>query len=157
VHRADTSSYLSCAISTYLGVSVIIIDMRKETVKFKWCELLLDAFQFIGISRCNRIPNNTDIFEPRSNSGEISYVYTSEGWEGVGFHLNVVWKGNASSDFAWESNLSWCSFADRYSDRELISDLYVLNCIRKMNPSDNYILNAWQNFSFFPPFLLPFL
>jgi hypothetical protein len=42
------------------------MDMGKETIITKGCKLLLDAFQFVGISSRNRIPNNTGVFKLRS-------------------------------------------------------------------------------------------
>jgi hypothetical protein len=39
VHQGDTSSCLRCA------------TVEKETIKTRDCKLLLDAFQFVGISR----------------------------------------------------------------------------------------------------------
>jgi hypothetical protein len=32
------------------------MDYGKDTIKTKGCKLLLDAFQFVGISRRNRFP-----------------------------------------------------------------------------------------------------
>jgi hypothetical protein len=43
------------------------MDMGKETIKTEGCKFLLDACQFVGVSRYNRIPNNRGIFKLRSN------------------------------------------------------------------------------------------
>jgi hypothetical protein len=50
-----------------LNVGITVMEMGKETIITKGCKLLLDAFQFVGISSCNRIPNNRGIFKLRSN------------------------------------------------------------------------------------------
>jgi hypothetical protein len=52
--------------ATYITCKTII-GMGKETIKQKGYRLLLDAFQFVGIGRRNRIPNNRDIFKLRVN------------------------------------------------------------------------------------------
>jgi hypothetical protein len=41
--------------------------MRKEMVETRGCKLRLDAFQFVGISRGNRVPNNAGVFKLRCN------------------------------------------------------------------------------------------
>jgi hypothetical protein len=45
--------------------------MGKETIITKGCKLLLDAFQFVGISSRNGIPNDGGVFKLRSNYGKI--------------------------------------------------------------------------------------
>jgi hypothetical protein len=47
------------------------MDMGKKTIITKGCELLLDAFQFVGFSSRNGIPNNRGVFKLRSNKGKI--------------------------------------------------------------------------------------
>jgi hypothetical protein len=47
------------------------MDMEKETIKTEGCKLLLDAFQFVGISRSNRIPDNRGTFKFRFNQGKM--------------------------------------------------------------------------------------
>jgi hypothetical protein len=44
------------------------MNMGKETIKTKGCKLLLDAFQFVGISSRNGIPNDRGVFKLRSNN-----------------------------------------------------------------------------------------
>jgi hypothetical protein len=44
-----------------------VMDMGKETIITKGCRLVLDAFQFVGISSLNRIPNSRGVFKLRSN------------------------------------------------------------------------------------------
>jgi hypothetical protein len=39
------------------------MGLREETVKTEGCKLLLDVFQFVGISTCNLIPNSRGIFK----------------------------------------------------------------------------------------------
>jgi hypothetical protein len=39
------------------------MDMGKEMIKIKVCKLLLVAFQSVGISSRNRIPNNRGVFK----------------------------------------------------------------------------------------------
>jgi hypothetical protein len=48
-------------------MSMAVTDVGKETIKTNGCKLLLDAIQFLGNSRRNRIPNNRDIFKLRFN------------------------------------------------------------------------------------------
>jgi hypothetical protein len=57
------------------------VDIEKETIKTKGCEPLLDAFRFVGISRCNGIPNSKGVFKLRSNLGKIKHVQTFKGEE----------------------------------------------------------------------------
>jgi hypothetical protein len=47
------------------------MELGKETVKQEARKLLLDALQFVGISRQNRIPNNRRVFTLRTNYGKI--------------------------------------------------------------------------------------
>jgi hypothetical protein len=47
------------------------MDMGRETIITKSCKVLLYAFQFVAISRCNRIPSNMGIFMLRLNKGKI--------------------------------------------------------------------------------------
>jgi hypothetical protein len=42
------------------------MDMGKETVITKGCKLQLVAFQFVGVSGRNRIPNDRGVFKLRS-------------------------------------------------------------------------------------------
>jgi hypothetical protein len=46
------------AILMTLNINMTVMDIGKETIKREDGKLLLDAFQFVGISRRNRIPNN---------------------------------------------------------------------------------------------------
>jgi hypothetical protein len=39
------------------------MGMGKDTIKIKGCKLLLDVFQFVGISRCYRIPSKSGVFK----------------------------------------------------------------------------------------------
>jgi hypothetical protein len=43
------------------------MDIEKKTIKTKGYGLLLDALQFVGTSKCNRIPNNRDVFKLKVN------------------------------------------------------------------------------------------
>jgi hypothetical protein len=43
------------------------MDLGEKTIVAKGCELLLDAFQFVGISSRNRFPNNEGVFKLRPN------------------------------------------------------------------------------------------
>jgi hypothetical protein len=43
------------------------MDMGKEMITTKGCKRLLDAFQFVGISSHNGIPNNRGVFKLLSN------------------------------------------------------------------------------------------
>jgi hypothetical protein len=47
------------------GISVM--DLGEKTIVTKSCELLLDAFQFVGISSRNGVPNNGGVFKLRPN------------------------------------------------------------------------------------------
>jgi hypothetical protein len=47
------------------------MDVGKETIKAKDGNRLLDLFQFVGISRGNRISDNIALFRRRSNYGKI--------------------------------------------------------------------------------------
>jgi hypothetical protein len=40
------------------SVGVSVMDLGEKKIVTKNCELLLDAFQFVGISSRNRVPNN---------------------------------------------------------------------------------------------------
>jgi hypothetical protein len=55
------------------------MDMGRETIKTKSCKVLLDAFQFVPISRCNRISSNRGIFMLRLNKGKIEYIEMFKG------------------------------------------------------------------------------
>jgi hypothetical protein len=46
---------------------IIVMDLKKETIKPEGCKPLLDAFQYVGMSRCKRIPYNRGAFKIRSN------------------------------------------------------------------------------------------
>jgi hypothetical protein len=50
------------------------MDMGKERITTEGCKRLLDAFQFVGISRRNRIPNSRDVFKLGYNEGKIIYT-----------------------------------------------------------------------------------
>jgi hypothetical protein len=39
------------------------MDMGKEAVKTRRSRLLLDVFQFVGVSRHNKIPNSGGLFK----------------------------------------------------------------------------------------------
>jgi hypothetical protein len=39
------------------------MDLRKETIKTEGCKPLLDAFQLVGISRRNWIPDNVRVYK----------------------------------------------------------------------------------------------
>jgi hypothetical protein len=43
------------------------MDLGEKTIVTKSCKLLLDAFQFVGISSHNRVPNNGGVFKLRPN------------------------------------------------------------------------------------------
>jgi hypothetical protein len=43
------------------------MDTEKEMIKIEGCKILLDVFQFVGISRHNGIPNNEDVLKLNSN------------------------------------------------------------------------------------------
>jgi hypothetical protein len=45
------------------SVGISVMDLGEKTIVTKSYELLLDAFQFVGISSCNRVPNNGGIFK----------------------------------------------------------------------------------------------
>jgi hypothetical protein len=49
------------------SVGISEMDLRKKTIVTKSCELLLDAFQFVGISSRNRVPHNGGVFKLRPN------------------------------------------------------------------------------------------
>jgi hypothetical protein len=42
---------------------VIVMDMGKDAVETKGCKLLLDAFQFVGIRRHNRMPKRRGVLK----------------------------------------------------------------------------------------------
>jgi hypothetical protein len=67
VHQGDTSAYIRYGVLNTLSVSIAVMDMGKETIITKGWKLLLDAFQFVGISSHNRIPNKRGVFKLRSN------------------------------------------------------------------------------------------
>jgi hypothetical protein len=45
------------------SVGISVMDLGEKTIVTKSCELLQDAFQFVGISRRNRVPNNGGVFK----------------------------------------------------------------------------------------------
>jgi hypothetical protein len=49
------------------SVGIGEVDLREKTIVRKSCELLLDVFQFVGISSRNRVPNNGAVFKLRPN------------------------------------------------------------------------------------------
>jgi hypothetical protein len=49
------------------SVGISEMDLGEKTIVTKSCELLLDAFQFVGISSRNRVPNNGGVFKLRPN------------------------------------------------------------------------------------------
>jgi hypothetical protein len=55
--------------------SITVLDMAKETIKTRGCNLLLDVFQFVGTSRRNVIPNIRSVFQLRSNYSVQYTVY----------------------------------------------------------------------------------
>jgi hypothetical protein len=59
----------------------------EETIKTEGCELLLDMFQFAGITRCNRIQNKRCILKLNLNKYKI-YAHMFKGSEGEGYAVN---------------------------------------------------------------------
>jgi hypothetical protein len=57
VHRVGTSSYVRCVILTALKHKNNCSGHGKKTIKRNACKLLLDAFEFVGISRRKIIPD----------------------------------------------------------------------------------------------------
>jgi hypothetical protein len=56
--------------------------MGEKRLKQRIAKLLLDAFQFLGISTRNWIPNNRGIFKLRSNKRKHNtYIHKFEGRE----------------------------------------------------------------------------
>jgi hypothetical protein len=49
------------------SIGISEMDFGEKAIVTKSCELLLDAFQFVGISSRNRGPNNGGIFKLRPN------------------------------------------------------------------------------------------
>jgi hypothetical protein len=49
------------------SVGISEMDLGEKTIVAKSCELLLDAFQFVGINSHNRVPNNGGVFKLRPN------------------------------------------------------------------------------------------
>jgi hypothetical protein len=45
------------------SVGISVMNLGEKTIVTKSCELLLDAFQFAGISSRNRVPSNGGIFK----------------------------------------------------------------------------------------------
>jgi hypothetical protein len=45
------------------SVGISVMNLGEKTIVTKRCELLLDAFQFVGISGRNRDPNNGGVFK----------------------------------------------------------------------------------------------
>jgi hypothetical protein len=54
------------------------MDMGKETIITKGCKLLLDVFQFVGISGRNRIPNTRGVFKLKSKVQYNIYIQSRE-------------------------------------------------------------------------------
>jgi hypothetical protein len=48
--------------------------MEKGRIKSKGSKFLMDAFQFLGISRRNRVPNNRFLFKLRSSKVKYNIV-----------------------------------------------------------------------------------
>jgi hypothetical protein len=44
-------------------VGISAMNMGEKTIVTKRCELLLDEFQFVGISSGNTVPNNGGVFK----------------------------------------------------------------------------------------------
>jgi hypothetical protein len=55
------------------------MDVGKAMIKTKGSKLLLDMFQFVGITIRNNIPNNRGVFMLNSNYHNIQYMQTFEG------------------------------------------------------------------------------
>jgi hypothetical protein len=54
-----------------------ISEMDLGEIVTKGCELLLDAFQFVGISSRNRVPNNGGVLNNYNNRNNklIQFIY----------------------------------------------------------------------------------
>jgi hypothetical protein len=71
VHRGGISYYVRYVILTAVKHRKNCKGISKETGKRDGCKRLLDVFQFLGISRRNRILNSRSVFKLRSNWGKI--------------------------------------------------------------------------------------
>jgi hypothetical protein len=49
------------------SVEISEMDLGEKTIVTKSCELMLDAFLFVGISSRNRVPNSGGVFKLRPN------------------------------------------------------------------------------------------
>jgi hypothetical protein len=49
------------------SIGISEMDLEEKTIVTKSCELLLDVFQFVGISGRNIVPNNGGVFKLRPN------------------------------------------------------------------------------------------
>lgn len=65
--HCNTSSYIWFGVLIPWSISIAVMHMGEATIRAKGLELLLDAFQFVGISSYNRVPNDWGILKLWSN------------------------------------------------------------------------------------------